>query len=207
MSQDDSGLRRLLAGPALYNLFQILLGARAARLRWVRECLRPQPGARILDIGCGTAELLALLPADVDYTGFDMSAAYIEAARRRYGGRGRFTCQTVEAFTSAGETSGYDLAIAFGVLHHLDDGECRKLFQDARSALKPSGRLVTFDGAFLPGQSPVARYLAARDRGRNVRVPEAYAALAGGIFSNVGLHVWRNALRIPYDHAILECRP
>jgi SAM-dependent methyltransferase len=216
MSQVDSGIRRLLALPAAYNLFQNLVGAPGARRRWIRECLKPFPGARILDIGCGTAELLDLLPLDVDYTGFDMSPAYIEAARRRYGSRGRFTCGTVEALGEYGKgqaagrddghDKGYDIAMAFGVLHHLNDGEARGLFRAARKALKPGGRMVTLDCAFVPDQSRLARFFVARDRGRNVRDPDGYAALAREGFAGVETLVWRNPLRIPYTHAILVCR-
>ncbi len=217
MSQIDRGIRRILRLPAAYNLFQDLIGAHRVRLRWIRECLRPFAGARILDIGCGTAELLSLLPEDVDYTGFDLSPAYIDSARRRYRGRGRFTCESVEAFGAEGSLSvagsagnaghgGYDIAMAFGVLHHLDDEEAHRVFRGAQKALKPSGRMVTLDSAFVPDQSVLARYLVSRDRGRNVRFPGAYAGLAGEGFKEVRVSVWHNALRIPYDHAILECR-
>jgi hypothetical protein len=70
MSRIDSGIRRRLAVPAAYNLFQNLVGADGARRRRIRECLKPFPGARIPDIGRGTAEPLDLLPLDVDYAGF-----------------------------------------------------------------------------------------------------------------------------------------
>lgn len=203
MSQINSGIRRLLALPAAYDLFQDLVGARALRRRWIRDCLKPFPGARILDIGCGTAEILPLLPVDVHYTGFDMSAAYIEAAKQRYGGRGTFTCETVVAFAPA--DGKFDIAMAFGVLHHLSDEESRKVFDGARQALKPGGRMVTIDPSFVPDQSPFAHFLVSRDRGRNVRVPQAYAALARDAFPHVEVATWHNALRMPYDHAILEC--
>jgi SAM-dependent methyltransferase len=39
----------------------------------------------------------------------------------------------------------YDIVMAFGVLHHLDDAEGRELFRGARRALKPGGRFVTLD--------------------------------------------------------------
>lgn len=217
MSQINSGIRRLLALPAAYDLFQDLVGARSLRLRWIRDCLKPFPGARILDIGCGTAEILPLLPEDVHYTGFDMSPAYIEAAKKRYGDRGTFTCETVVTFSPESAPEGgmgptgpiggrFDVAMAFGVLHHLSDDEGRKVFAGARQALKPGGRMVTMDPSFVPDQSPLAHFMVSRDRGRNVRFPEAYAALAREVFSQIGVSTWHNALRMPYDHAILECR-
>lgn len=215
MSQIESGVRRLLAHPAVYDFFQDLVGVRSVRLRWIRDCLKPFEGARILDIGCGTAELLGLLPSHIDYTGFDMSPAYLEAARRRYGSRGRFVCGDVEAFgggklgdgnqAEGGGGASYDIAMAFGVLHHLDDREVRQVFRRAKLALKPGGRMVTIDPVFVPDQTPLARFAVSRDRGRNVRFPGAYADLARETFSDVRVSVWHDALRIPYDHAVLEC--
>jgi SAM-dependent methyltransferase len=209
MSEVSTGVRRILRVPAIYNLFIDLVGAGEARIRWVRDFLQPFPGARILDIGCGTAEMLGLLPADVDYTGFDMSEAYIDAAKRRYGTRGRFTCAKVEAFGSGSrgpDVGGYDIALAFGVLHHLDDGECRSLFQGAREALKPGGRLVTLDPCYLDGQSYLAKFVVSHDRGQNVRFPEAYAALGKPSFSDIAITVQEKPLRIPTQNTVLVCR-
>lgn len=233
MSQVTSGARRLLSVPGIYDFFQDLVGASALRIRWVRDFLQPFPGARLLDIGCGTAGILKHLPGDVDYTGFDMSPAYVESARARYGHRGRFTCEKVDAFGSGAATwnadgkgsgnahekgagaaetegagaadQGYDIALAFGVLHHLGDEEARLLFQSARGVLKPGGRLVTIDPAFIPRQGPMARYVVSHDRGQNVRYPEAYAELGRQAFERIETTVLRGALRIPIDHAVLVC--
>ncbi len=220
MSQIETGFRRMLASPLIYDFFQDLVGAPALRIRLVRECLRPFPRARILDIGCGTGDLLRYLPPGIDYSGFDMDPGYIASARRRFGGPGRFTCGTVDAFAAsaeagpgpgadeterAGNDAKYDIAVAFGVLHHLEDGEARRLFQSARRALRPGGRLVAIDPARVPDQAYLARYLVSRDRGRNVRSPEEYAALARGPFQAVEASVWHNALRVPFDHAVLVC--
>lgn len=207
MGQITTGARRLLSVPFFYDLFQDLVGASGIRVRWIRDFLRPFPGARVLDIGCGTAGILPYLPGYVDYTGFDMSPAYIEAARARHGRRGRFTCARAEVFEpQGGEGRPFDIAMAFGVLHHLDDGEARSMLRNARSALGAGGRLVTLDPAYVPGQDRLARFAVSRDRGRNVRSPEAYAALGEGVFPRVETTVLRGALRIPYDHAVLVCR-
>ena len=53
------------------------------------ELLEPRPGARLLDVGCGTGEdVLALAPRVLPggrVTGIDVSAAMIDEARRRVG--------------------------------------------------------------------------------------------------------------------------
>ena len=210
MAQHETGIRSLLALPRAYDLFQNLVGAAELRRRFVREILKPFPGARVLDIGCGTAELLGFLPREIEYTGYDMSPAYIEAAQARFGDRGTFLCEPVRSGTGDSAPYGeeqYDIALAFGVLHHLDDAEGKQLFASARSALKPTGRVVTIDPAFVPGQSAAARYFVSRDRGRNVRTPEGFAALAAGSFARVDSVHWHGALRIPYDHAVVAAVP
>ena len=188
------------------------VGLTKERKLWIRDFLKPFAGARILDIGCGTAEILRHLPLDVDYSGFDMSRAYIDAARRAHGARGRFVCSTVTASQSGGElteeaeTGGYDIAMAFGVLHHLDDGQARQVFRDARRALKPGGRLVTLDPAYIPNQTFLSRFVVSHDRGRNVRYREAYADLARESFSDIEATVLPRILRIPADNVVLVCR-
>lgn len=48
-----------------------------------------QPGSRVLDVGCGFADLLAFLEArgiQVDYTGVDVVPEFVESARDRFPG-------------------------------------------------------------------------------------------------------------------------
>src|SRR5215217_1780021 len=79
--------------------------------------LRPQEGARILDIGCGTAKILNHLPR-VEYIGFDPNPAYIEWARNTFGNRGTFHAGRFTA-ESIGLVGQVDVALVLAVLHHL----------------------------------------------------------------------------------------
>ena len=102
-------------------------------------------------------------------------------------------------------SSYFDVALALGVVHHLDDAEARQLFQTAHDALRPGGKLVTLDGVFAPHQSAVARYLVRRDRGKFVRSEEGYVQIASQVFSAVKATLRHDLLRIPYTHIIMEC--
>ena len=62
-----------------------------------------------------------------DYLGFDLSPEYIEQAKKRYP-KARFVCERVSQFSIAKEQS-FDLVLALGIVHHLDDAEARQLFQ------------------------------------------------------------------------------
>jgi SAM-dependent methyltransferase len=196
-------MRALLSHPLVYSLFRRLVGRDSARERYAREHLRVQPGQHVLDVGCGTGDILEVLPA-VHYVGYDVSADYIERARRRFGERGEFHCQAVNDALPVAPAS-FDLVIAHGVLHHLDDAEAATLFRVARRALKPGGRLVTYDGGYTPDQSALARFVVSRDRGRHVRTREAYERLARAEFDDVKSFVRHDLIRIPYTHIIMEC--
>ena len=71
----------------------------------------------------------------------------------------RFVCQSVGEVITLAERDYFDIVLALGVLHHLDDDEALTLFQIARDAMKPGGRLVTIDGVWTDDQSHIAKYL------------------------------------------------
>lgn len=204
MGQVTRGVRAIFSHPRIYDAFQNVMGASPIRKELVREFFRPAPGMRLLDIGCGTAEIIPFLPEDVEYWGFDISARYIAAARARFGSRGHFECGLLDQ-DRLGELPHFDLAIALGVLHHLDDVQARDLFKLAERALKPDGRVVTIDPCFAGSQNPIARFLISRDRGQNVRTAEEYRALPQSTFADIDGRV-RHRRWIPYTHWVMECK-
>jgi SAM-dependent methyltransferase len=197
-----SDVRAILSWPAAYRLFVKILGGNYRAL-YQRDYVQASAGQRVLDVGCGTGEVLAYLP-DVEYVGLDINPQYIRAAQARFGARGEFRCEDV-AKAVVREPASYDVVMANGLLHHLADADVRSLLRLARQALKPLGRLVTFDGCFVPQQSLLARGLLRLDRGRFVRTPAAYKALATEIFGEVRSIVHHDLLWLPYTHLIMVC--
>jgi SAM-dependent methyltransferase len=195
-------LHSLLSLPSAYRFFWNAIGGRDYIRILIGEYVKPQPGNRILDIGCGPGHVLPYLP-DVEYLGFDLSPQYIATARQRFP-QATFVCARVSDYALP-RRSYFDIVLAMGIIHHLDDGEALQLFQIAREALRPGGQLVTLDGAFVPGQSAVARYLVRHDRGHFMRSEEGYVQLARKVFPNVDAFIRQDLLRIPYTHFIMKC--
>lgn len=195
-------IRSVLANPAVYQFWSNLVGGSASAKAFVNEYIQPRAGARILEIGCGPGSIVGYLPPS-EYLGFDLSPKYIEQARKRYP-KANFVCERVSQFSLANGQS-FDLVLAIGIVHHLDDAEARQLFQIAYDALEPGGKLVTLDGVWTDDQSLIARWLLKRDRGEHVRSEREYMRIASQAFSNIRPSVRHDLLRIPYTHLILEC--
>ena len=197
-------LALVLSLPAGYRLLRRVVGGSNLWRAYLQEYVKPIPGEKVLDIGCGPADVLAHLP-QVDYTGLDYSQKYINAAQARFGTKGRFWCSDVSRVALERERGTFNLALATGVIHHLNDSQAADLFGLAYLALGPKGRLITFDGCYLPGQSKVARWMLAHDRGKFVRARAEYERLASARFSKVECHLRHDLLRIPYTHLIMRC--
>lgn len=192
-------VREILAVPVLFDTYQFLVGANKAKRLFVDEWLRPKPGQRLLDIGCGTGAVIPFLPDDIDLVGVDISAVYIRSAKARHGHRAAlFVGDAADPSLELG--GDFDVAYAFGVLHHLPDALACSLIAGAIRRLRPGGRLVTIDPTLFPGQGRISHVLVSKDRGRYVRTPEDIAALFGTLRPT--MEVRQDLLNIPFAQAI-----
>jgi SAM-dependent methyltransferase len=179
------------------------MGAHKGRKSFVADFVKPFPGMKVLDIGCGPADILAYLP-NVDYWGFDISDDYINQARKRFGKLGQFQRKQLQ-LADLDSLPLFDVVLAIGLIHHLDDAVALGVMQLALKALRPGGRLLTIDPCLDPSQNPVARFLINNDRGQNVRDKAGYDALARMVFESPRIVVQHRAW-IPYTHCFMECQ-
>ena len=197
------GLRGVLAVPRVYEAWSRLVGGEHGRSTLVREHVRPAPGARVLDLGCGPGELVPHL-GEVEYVGVDVSEQYIAKAQHSFGDRAEFRVGDATALDT--DLHAFDLVLAFGLIHHLDDDAAGRVLAGAKRALRPDGRFVGVDPVQAPDAPAAARLIVSWDRGEHVRSGAAYDRLAQRHFDEVRSRERRDLLRIPYVHWVLECR-
>ena len=201
-------LKRLLQvfeNPRLYLWFQGALGAKRARRICIREWVRPSPGLRVLDIGCGPGYVAEYFP-EPQYVGFDIEPSYIEYAKKKYSGRHQFFCQWFDE-KARQSFEPFDVVLMTGVIHHLTDDEAIQLLELAKSCLKPDGRFVALEGCYEAGQSRLAKFLLDRDRGQYIRTQPEYQRLSSRIFGRVNSVVRHDLLYVPYTLLLLDCQP
>jgi trans-aconitate methyltransferase len=101
------------------------------------ELLAPQPGERILDLGCGTGHLTArIAEAGATAVGLDHSAEMLGQARSAYPHL-EFVQADARAFAFAGP---FDAVFSNAVLHWIRPPE--PVVRCVRDALRPGGRFV-----------------------------------------------------------------
>lgn len=161
------------------------------------------PRSKILDIGCGTSEILDFLPQEISYTGYDLSAKYTSSAANKYGNRGRWSCSDV-ADMDIDEINRYDIVMANGLFHHLNDTDSQFLTAIASKAIKQGGKFCSIDACYTENQNPIARYIIGKDRGQNVRYVDQYAPNLFKHFSDVQIQTCKNLLCVLYEHKIFK---
>jgi SAM-dependent methyltransferase len=159
---------------------------------------------RVLDIGCGTAQILEFLTFK-DYVGIDKGPAYIQYAKKKYTGNVRFEC--MDALSSDFRGLGvFDLALALGFFHHVPDQAFESVLKKIRGVLHAGARLVSFDPCHYNGQSPLSKFFVSMDRGEYVRSFDRYVEIARGVFPDTKAVLWTGKLRIPYAHCVMEMK-
>jgi SAM-dependent methyltransferase len=193
---------RRVERPASYSRLQRFVGWSRVWERFVAEVVRAHPGARVLDVGCGPADVLLFLPEGVHYEGIDTSRDYIEGAARRHGVRGMFRVAQVQGETP---TEPYDLVLVLGLLHHLDDAVAVEVLR-AAAALAPNGRVLSLDGCRGATSTGLRGFFYDVDRGQHVRDQAGYEALARRAGLVPHSQRWAGMLRVPYTLLVMEMR-
>ena len=100
-----------------------------------------RPGARVLDVGCGTGDLtLELVERGAHVTALDVSPGMVEVARRRvarFFPDASFEGIAAPAEEAELESGAFDAAVGRYVLHHIDPATGGR---SLARALKPGGR-------------------------------------------------------------------
>lgn len=189
----------LLRNRHCYDLFQSAVGSYKMHEDFFSS-LNFASSALILDLGCGTGDLLKYLKKEARYVGVDFSDEYILKASTKYPTK-TFrigSVSDVNSYTNLHLGEG-DIILAMGLFHHLHDGDLQVMFDLCRKISSNGVTLYSIDPVISNETSKMARWVANNDRGKFLRTPEqieSYLDHAGFSFES---RIESGLLRIPSD--------
>ena len=136
---------------------EVLFGGGAAAMRRqalppLRQALLETPGgarsARLLDIACGTGAFLAEVKRNyprLAVTGIDLSAPYLDVARRRLAAWSRVALIEANAEALPIADASVDIVTCVYLFHELPRRARKAVACEIRRVLKPGGKLVYID--------------------------------------------------------------
>lgn len=106
------------------DVYQRFKDERARPFHDLLALVRPVPGGRVVDLGCGTGELTQLLhrtTGAADTVGLDSSETMLSGSAAFAGDGLRFVRQGIEEFAAAEGGGRYDLVFSNAALHWVPD--------------------------------------------------------------------------------------
>lgn len=132
-----------------YDLLCRALGLGEALRRFEMAIIEGLPHDRVLDVGCGTGELLAAMASGLsgsEVTGIDPDRDALRLARRKLDERGleaRLVPGHAESLPFADQT--FDLVVSSLMLHHLDSATKARALREWSRVLAPGGAVLLVD--------------------------------------------------------------
>ena len=123
------------------------IGSAAEFYPFTAERLPRFPGARVLDLGCGTGLELGYyfeLVPDADVTGIDLAPGMLGRLREKFPGK-KLTLITGSYFDVPFGERAFDAAVSVESLHHFTKEEKIPLYAKLRKALKDDGYFILTD--------------------------------------------------------------
>ena len=201
MSQKNKGIYSLLSNTFFYSLVQRIMSATSFREKIVKKYIKKH-NIKVLDIGCGPAQILDSLPR-INYYGFDINPLYINSAKKKYENKGKFFCKKF-TIKDTKNLPKFDYVLLLGILHHLNDKEVNILMKNIKKVLKKRGSIITLDNIFIKNQNLVAKILITMDKGDNVRSKNGYLSVLKTHFKKINSKVHHQKF-IPYTWFVTIC--
>ena len=159
---------------------------------------------KILDIGCGPAQILEHIPK-CDYYGYDIDQQIYSIRQKKISIKKiiHFYCKKFNK-TELKKLPKFDFIIFFGILHHLSNKEVYEILKLCKKIMKKNSNLLTEDPIFLENQNVIAKFLIKKDRGLNVRKKQEYINLLKKHFKKIKNKVTHQYF-IPYTWFTTVC--
>ena len=177
----DSIKNTILESPLGYKLWSAPFNVpKVAAIKRMLERLGPNDRT-ILDVGCGPGTNAELF-RNWDYTGIDINPQYISLASSKFTGMRFKACDA--ASLNVGDRK-FSLVLINSILHHLDDDQCRNVFDGVSRVLAKGGSIIVNEPIMPPANERFKTLMMEQDRGDFFRSEESWQTL----FSESGFKI------------------
>lgn len=202
MSQRINQIYNFINSPLVYRIIQYIMSGTSFRNSIIKKNIK-KSNLKILDIGCGPAQILEQIPR-CDYYGYDIDQRSIQYAKKKYRKKNyHFYCKKFNK-TEIKKLPKFDFVIFFGILHHLSNKEADKMLTLCKRIMKKNSKLLTEDPILVEKQNIIAKFLIEKDRGINVRQKKEYINLLKKHFKKIKNKVTHQFF-IPYTWFTTIC--
>jgi 2-polyprenyl-3-methyl-5-hydroxy-6-metoxy-1,4-benzoquinol methylase len=202
MPQRNNQIYNFINNPFIYKIIQSVMSGTSFRNNIIKKNIT-KSNLKILDIGCGPAQILEHIP-QCDYYGYDIDRRSIQYAKKKYHKKNyHFYCKKFNK-NELKKLPKFDFIIFFGILHHLNNKEVDEILKLCKKIMKKNSRLLTEDPIFLENQNIIAKFLIKKDRGLNVRKKKEYINLLKKHFKKIKNKVTHQFF-IPYTWFTTVC--
>jgi len=192
-----------LSHPKIFNLFLSVVGGGSRSFTTlVREYIRPDNYMSILDLCCGTSNILPYLEYS-EYIGIDLNVKNTEHCRKKYADKRNvhFINGDINPFLRSNEKQ-FDIILFLSGMHHFCDADLISCLRNVQRVLKPEGRLITIDGCLESDLPLIAKLMLKNDRGKYVRIKDAWIEIVSSVMPDIKFSIRRDLNKIPYNHII-----
>jgi 2-polyprenyl-3-methyl-5-hydroxy-6-metoxy-1,4-benzoquinol methylase len=202
MTQRKNQIYNFINNPLIYKIIQGVMSGTSFRNGIIKKNITKN-NLKILDIGCGPAQILEHIPK-CDYYGYDIDRRSIQYAKKKYYQKNyHFYCKKFNK-TELKKLPKFDFIIFFGILHHLSNKEVYEILKLCKKIMKKNSKLLTEDPILLENQNVIAKFLIKKDRGLNVRDKQEYINLLKKHFKKIKNKVTHQYF-IPYTWFTTVC--
>ncbi len=110
-------------------------------LKFKRVAREFESGMRHLDIACGPGTFISTLSEGIESVGVDIAEQQLQYATEHYSGAHRHF-QRMEPGRLPFPDGSFDIASSVELIEHIPSEEAKRLLEECRRVLKPSGKLV-----------------------------------------------------------------
>jgi len=196
-------LTRVLSVPYFYSLLMRVFVAKDKQ-GFFEDFIGFKPDERVLDVGCGPANILNSLNVSIQYTGIDLNPKYISSATTRFGSFASFLNMEVDELAGLSFEK-FDKILILGTLHHLSDDQVDSLLYNSSRLLGDDGVLLTHDPVRSISQNRTSKKLMDLDRGKFIRYEKQHLALFEKYFQTTS-EIRGNVMRFPYQIIYVQAR-